>query len=149
MEILTPNYTWHIHLWYRTTLVQGIGRFSMRALSSYLPLASCQMHKIVGCASAGSAGNVFPPPRFSDPDMHQGTCVTHVPWCMLGSLTSGFLWSGKNVPDIPGACATRNFTYLVRGSYWNGTRSSVLSSRAHGALHLQHRRPGSHFANIV
>ena len=22
---------------------------------------------------------------------------------------------GENVPDIPGACATRNFTYLVRG----------------------------------
>ena len=25
--------------------------------------------------------------------MHHGTCVTHVPCCMLGSLTSGFLWS--------------------------------------------------------
>ena len=35
----------------------------------------------------------MPPPRLSNPDMHHGTCVTHVPWCMLGSLTSGFLWS--------------------------------------------------------
>ena len=26
-------------------------------------------------------------------DMHQGTCVKHMLWCMLGSLTSGFLWS--------------------------------------------------------
>ena len=34
-----------------------------------------------------------PPPRVSDPDMHHVTCVTHVPWCMPGSLTSGFLWS--------------------------------------------------------
>ena len=34
-----------------------------------------------------------PPPRLSDPDMLQGTCVTHVPWCMPGSLTSGFLWT--------------------------------------------------------
>ena len=33
-----------------------------------------------------------PPTRVSDPDMHHGTCVTHVPWCMLGSLTGGFLW---------------------------------------------------------
>ena len=33
------------------------------------------------------------PPRVSDPDMHHGTFVTHVPWCMAGSLTSGFLWS--------------------------------------------------------
>ena len=25
------------------------------------------------------------PPRVSDPDMHHGTCVTHVPWCVPGS----------------------------------------------------------------
>ena len=31
--------------------------------------------------------------RVSDPDMHHGKCVAHVPWCMSGSLTSGFLWS--------------------------------------------------------
>ena len=30
----------------------------------------------------GMPGTFFPPPRFSDPDMHHGTCVTHVPWCM-------------------------------------------------------------------
>ena len=34
--------------------------------------------------------------------MHHGTCVTHVPWCMSGSLTCG---DGENVPGIPGACA--------------------------------------------
>ena len=26
-------------------------------------------------------------PQVSDPDMHHGTCVTHVPWCMSGSPT--------------------------------------------------------------
>ena len=36
----------------------------------------------------------FPSPQqFSDPDMHHGTCVTHVQWCMPGSLVSGFFWS--------------------------------------------------------
>ena len=35
----------------------------------------------------------LPSPRVSDTDMHHGTCVTHVPWCIPGSLTSGFLWS--------------------------------------------------------
>ena len=40
----------------------------------------------------GMPGAFSPPPRVSDPDMHHGTCVTHVPWCMPGSLTSGFLW---------------------------------------------------------
>ena len=33
------------------------------------------------------------PSRISDPDMHHGTCVTHVPWYMPGSLTNVFLWS--------------------------------------------------------
>ena len=54
-----------------------------------LPWASYQIRKIVGCACAG---NVFPATAVSDPDMHHGTCVTHVPWCMSVSLTSGFLW---------------------------------------------------------
>ena len=41
----------------------------------------------------GMPGTFSPPPRVSDPDMHHGTCVTHLPWCMSGSLTSVFLWS--------------------------------------------------------
>ena len=65
----------------------------------------------------GMPGTFSLPSHVSDPDMHHGACVTHVPWCMSGSLTSGFLWSQwrGNVPDIPGACATRNFTCLARG----------------------------------
>ena len=48
-------------------------------------------------------GTFSPPPRVSDPDMHHGTCVTHVPWCMAGSLTIGLLWSRgrENVPAFP------------------------------------------------
>ena len=59
------------------------------------------------------------PLQVSDPDKHHGTCVTHVPWCMPGSLISGFLcsqWRG-NVPGIPSACATRNLAYLVKGPW--------------------------------
>ena len=65
----------------------------------------------------GMPGTFSPPPRVSYPDMHHGTCVVHVPWCIPGSLTSGFLWigGGENVRDIPGTCATSNYTYLVRG----------------------------------
>ena len=59
-------------------------------------------------------------PRVSDPDMHHDTCMTHVPWCMPGSQTSGFfLIDGRvNVLSILGASALRNFTYLVRGPWW-------------------------------
>ena len=72
------------------------------------PWASYQIRKIAGCACAGNAGNVSPRRQFqrkplvSDPGMHHGTCVTHVPWCMSGSLTCD---DGENVPGIPGACA--------------------------------------------
>ena len=31
--------------------------------------------------------------RVTDPDMHHGACLTHLPWCMPGSLTRSFLWS--------------------------------------------------------
>ena len=59
----------------------------------------------------------FPPHRaqrkllVSDPGMHHGTCVMHMSWCMLGSLTRG---GRENVPSIPGACTTRNCKYLSR-----------------------------------
>ena len=60
-------------------------------------------------------------PLVSDLGMHPGTCVTHVPWCTPGSPTCG---GGENVPGIPGACATPNFTYLARGP--------LMGSRSHG-----------------
>ena len=57
--------------------------------------------------------------------MHNGTCVAHVPWCMSGSLTRG---DGENVPGIPGACATRNVTYLARGPCLNKACPRLLHS---------------------
>ena len=81
---------------------------------------SYQIRKIVGCACAGNARTVFPhhrlqrKPLVSDPNKHHGTSVTHVPWCMLGLLTRR---GRENVPGIPGACATRNFSNLARGPW--------------------------------
>ena len=82
--------------------------FSLCQSLENMAWASYQIRKIAGCACAGNAGNIFPhcriqwKPRVSDPGMHHGTCVTHVPWCMSGLLTRG---GGENVPSIPGACA--------------------------------------------
>ena len=73
----------------------------------------------------------------SDPGIHHITCVAHLPWCMSGSLTRG---GGGNVPGIPGACATRNFTYLVRGpwkrfpDYWAFVRGPTTKDQQSGAL---------------
>ena len=70
--------------------------------------ASYQIHKIAGCTCAGNAGNGSPRRRYqrkplvSAPGMHNGTCVTHVPWCMSGLLIRG---GGGNVHGILGAWA--------------------------------------------
>ena len=56
------------------------------------PWASCQIRKIAG---AHMPGTFSPSPQVSDPDMHHDTCVTHMPWCMLGSLTSSSLWNRR------------------------------------------------------
>ena len=83
--------------------------------------ASYQIRKIAGWACAGNAGNVFPRRRFqrkplvSDPGMHNGTCVTHVPWCMSESLTCG---DGENVPGISGACAPVILRFWQEAHAW-------------------------------
>ena len=64
----------------------------------YLPLVTwtpCQKVKLGVAHAPGMPGTwTFSPPlRVSDLNMHHGTCVNHVSWCMPGSLTSGFLWS--------------------------------------------------------
>ena len=43
--------------------------------------------------ASGMPGTFFLSTQVSDLGMYHGTCVTHVPWCMPGSLTNGFLWS--------------------------------------------------------
>ena len=38
-------------------------------------------------------------PLVSNPGMHHGTCVTHAPWCLSGSLTCG--GRGKHSREFP------------------------------------------------
>ena len=80
---------------------------------------SCRWHNgpLVGYVKLRVAHAPWMPGTFS---RHRGLaipiCVRHEPWCMPGSLTSDFLVGGwENVPGIPGASTTRNFTYLVTG----------------------------------
>ena len=50
--------------------------------------ASFQIRKLRVTHAPGMSGTF---PRHHGPAIP--TCETHVPWCMPGSLTSGFLWS--------------------------------------------------------
>ena len=148
------------------------------------PWASYQIRKIAGCACAGNAGNVFlrhrlqRQPLVSDASMHHGTCVTHVPWFMSGSLTSG---GGENVPGIPGACtheilriwqeAHVRISMLImqtadicileyrvtsikshdNGHYKLSQQQHILSIKAHILLHntLWPRQNGPHFTDGI
>ena len=58
-------------------------------------------------------------PPVSDPGMHHGTCVTHVPWCMSGSLTR------SGVENVPSAYTTRNLAYLVKGPWWIQSQDNI------------------------
>ena len=93
------------------------GTIFIAAHVSYGPLARYVKWWIAH--APGMPGTFSPSPRVSDPDMHHGTCVTHVPWFMAGSLTSGFLWSrwrGKRSRHSR-RMRSRNLAYLVRGPH--------------------------------
>ena len=64
---------------------------------------NCGLRMRRGCRERLPRYRLRRKPLDSDPGMHHGACVTHVPWCMSGSLTRG---GGKNVPGISGACGT-------------------------------------------
>ena len=101
-----------------------------------MPWASYQIRKIAGLHAPGMPWTFFPPSQVSDSDMHHDTCVTHVPWCMPGSLTTFPLKSvsGKNVQGIPVACTNRNFTHLVRGPWTEFESNTHCACRYHGSV---------------
>ena len=95
------------------------------------PCFSAPLARYVKLRVAHAAGmhfNVSPPPRVSDPDMHHGTCVTHVPWCMRGSLYSGFVlswWRGKRsrhsrrMHNLPAILRIWQEAHACPTSYWD------------------------------
>ena len=76
--------------------------------------------------ASGMPGAFSPPPWVGDPDMHHGTCVTPVSWCIPGSLTSGFLWSR-----------------------WRGTRSRHSRRMRNPQFSLSDKRPMKTWAHCV
>ena len=76
----------------------------------------------------GMPGTFFPLPRVSDPDMHQGTCVTYVPWCMPGSLTSGFIWNRWRIKRSRHSRRMRNPRLYVSGKRPIGILRTTFSN---------------------
>ena len=113
-QLQMPNhhYYWPIDLWgYWIKFLTYNFQYNMGLLPD---MQNCVLRMRRECRERFPRHRLHRKPLVSDPGMHHDTCVTHVPWCMSGSLTRG---GGGNVPGTPGACTTRNFTYLVR-SQW-------------------------------
>ena len=105
----------------------------------------------------GTPGTFSTPPRISDPDMHHCTCVTHVPWCMLGSLTGALLgsrWRGKRsghssrmrnpqfyvsgkrpmINPLKLPCSAVVLSYTLDHGYYYGTKSEIPNYFDHAKI---------------
>ena len=76
------------------------------------PLTKCVKLRVVH--APGMLATFTPPLRVSDPDMHHGTCVAHVPWCRPRLLTSDFLWSWRGKRSQH-PCRMHNRHFYVTG----------------------------------
>ena len=74
---------------------------------------NCGLHMRRECRKQFSTFSL--PSRVSDPDIHHGTCVAHLPWCMPGSLTSGLLWSRWRGKRYMHSRRTRNPQFCASG----------------------------------
>ena len=85
-------------------------------------------------------GMLSPPPASKETtslrSRHASRHVCHArAWCMSGSLTRD---GGENVPGIPGACATHNFTYLQEAHARKFEKNSKIQSFTHLAVTMIH-----------
>ena len=85
-----PNHTRPLYFTNKILNISHIDDYIIET-SIHGPLTS--YIKLMAAHAPGMPGTFSPSPRVSDPDKQHGTCVTHVPWCIPVSLTSGFLWS--------------------------------------------------------
>ena len=76
---------WPVHTPYKESVITVVIWICHGLLARYVKLRVAH--------APGMSETFCPAARGSDPDMHHGTCVTHVPWYMPGSPTSGFHWS--------------------------------------------------------
>ena len=73
------------------------------------------------------------------PDMHHGTCVTHVPWCMPGSLTCGFLWNRWQGKRSRHSWRMRNPRFRVSGKRPMGSCANSIACKMCGITCAMHR----------
>ena len=89
--------------------------------------------------ATGMPGTFSPSLGVSDPDMHHGTCVTHLPWYMPASLTSGFLWNRWRRKRSRHSRRMRNPHFYVSGKKMSIDPSTDISNEHH--MEVYHTSP--------
>ena len=108
-------------IWNNISISTNVFWLRWKAETEFVTMGLLPDTQNCGCACAGNAGNVFPVTagkrsRHASRHVRHARAVMHAGIANLRyPLKSA---AGENVPGIPGACATCNFTYLVRGP-WN------------------------------
>ena len=87
--------------------------YTRSVCSSHGSLARCARLRVAH--APGIPGTFSKSSLVSDADMHHGTCMAHVPWCMPGSLNSGFLWSRWREERSRHSRCMRNQQFYVSG----------------------------------
>ena len=124
------NQCWIIVIWtLRNKLKWHFNQNIVCEMVAILSMGLLPDTQICGCACAGNAGNVFPVTagkrsRHASRHVRHARAVMHV-----GIANQRFPLksaAGENVPGIPGACATCNFPYLVRGPWGDELRTIYI-----------------------
>ena len=104
------------------------GPFALPADGDHTPASGAlsKYAKLRVAHAPGMPGTFSLTPWVSDPDMHHGTCVAHVPWCMSGSLTNGFLWNRWREKRSQHSWRMRNPQFCVSGKRSMTTRIQIV-----------------------
>ena len=120
-----------LHQWHRGKRIlviifaRIIHSFFYSSLMGLLPdTSNCGLCMRRECRERFPRRRIQRKPRVSDPGMHYGTCVTHVPWCMSGSLYPQ--WWGKRSRHSR-RMRIRNLTYLARGLCYDSKCIHVIN----------------------
>ena len=97
--------------WRKLIFTSKYHPWKSRALGLLPDTHNCGLRMCPECRERFPRHRLQRKPLVSDPRMHYGTWVKHVPWCMSGSLTCS---GEENVPGM-----ARNFAYLVRGPWYS------------------------------
>ena len=84
-------------------------------------------------------------PLISDPGMHHGTCVTHVPWCMPGPLLAV---AGKTFPAFPAHAQPVNLR-IWQEDHWTLWNTRQWISKKLSPIKLCILQDVSHFVHAL